>query len=374
VLKGIHLTLLVGPVVAVPAPQPVVDALTSAQVTTSSGQRSGFQLTFSVAKGSLLETTLLPVGYFDPGIRVILMATINGIPNVLMDGIVTRQDMAPSNDVGASTVTVTGEDVSVMMDLIEIPGFPFPALPDFARVEVIVAKYALFGLIPLVIPSALVDVPIPIAEIPSQSGTDLAYVNELARKAGYVFYVDSGPVPGVNVAYWGPEIRIGVPQPALNVNMDAETNVESLSFGFDGLSQEQVVVFIQEPISKIPIPIPIPSVSLLKPPLALKPAPKLRLKFLTDTAKLNPVKAALVGLAEAAGGADAVTGNGQLDVLRYGRVLKARGLVGVRGAGSSYDGLYFVKSVTHQIKPGEYKQSFQLAREGLISITPVVPS
>jgi hypothetical protein len=61
-------------------------------------------------------------------------------------------------------------------------------------------------------------------------------------------------------------------------------------------------------------------------------------------------------------------------VLRYGRMLKARGLVGVRGAGSSYDGLYFVKSVTHQIKPGEYKQSFQLAREGLISITPAVPS
>jgi len=374
VLRGIHLTLMVGPAVAVPAPRAVVDALVSAQVTSASQGRSGFQLHFSVAKGSLLETTLLPVGYFDPGIRVILVATVNGLPSVLMDGIVTRQDMAPSNDVGGSRLTVTGEDISVMMGLTEIPGFPFPAMPDFARVELILAKYALFGVTPLVIPSALLDVPIPTDKIPEQRATDLDYINELASNAGYVFYIDPGPVPGFNVAYWGPEIRIGVPQPALNVNMDAATNVESLSFGFDGLSRAQVVVLVQEPITKIPIPIPIPDASLLKPPLSLKPAKALRLKALSNTAKENPVRAALLGLAETAGGADAVTGNGQLDVMRYGGVLKARGLVGVRGAGRSYDGLYFVKSVTHDIKPGEYKQSFQLAREGLISITPrVVP-
>ena len=47
-------------------------------------------------------------------------------------------------------------------------------------------------------------------------------------------------------------------------------------------------------------------------------------------------------------------------------------LVGVRGVGLAYDGLYYVKSVTHSIKPGEYKQSFTLARNGLVSITPVV--
>jgi len=54
-------------------------------------------------------------------------------------------------------------------------------------------------------------------------------------------------------------------------------------------------------------------------------------------------------------------------------VLQPRGLVGVRGAGVGYDGLYYVKSVTHNLKPGEYTQSFTLARNGLVSITPVVP-
>ena len=69
-----------------------------------------------------------------------------------------------------------------------------------------------------------------------------------------------------------------------------------------------------------------------------------------------------------------MTANGSLDVLRYGRVLKARKLVGVRGAGAAFDGLYYVKSVTHNIKRGEYKQSFTLSRNGLLSTFQTVPA
>ncbi|WP_245536270.1 hypothetical protein [Terriglobus roseus] len=82
------------------------------------------------------------------------------------------------------------------------------------------------------------------------------------------------------------------------------------------------------------------------------------------------------GIGKATEANDAITASGSLDVLRYGRVLGARQLVGVRGSGPAYDGLYFVKSVTHNLNPRkrEYKQSFNLARNGLISLTPrVVP-
>jgi hypothetical protein len=40
----------------------------------------------------------------------------------------------------------------------------------------------------------------------------------------------------------------------------------------------------------------------------------------------------------------------------------------------AFDGLYYVKSVTHNIKRGEYKQSFELGRNGLISTLPKVPA
>jgi hypothetical protein len=60
--------------------------------------------------------------------------------------------------------------------------------------------------------------------------------------------------------------------------------------------------------------------------------------------------------------------------LRYGRVLKSRGLVGVRGVGNAFDGLYYVKQVKHSIKRGSYKQNFTLARNGLLSTLPQVPA
>ena len=82
----------------------------------------------------------------------------------------------------------------------------------------------------------------------------------------------------------------------------------------------------------------------------------------------------MIGLAKAAKYAEAVTAKGELNVIRYGRILKARQLVGVRGAGLAFDGLYYVKSVTHKIKRGEYKQSFELSRNGLLSTLPRVPA
>ena len=372
-LKGVHLTLLMGPVVPVPVPREVVEALASVQVTSTTGRRSGFQLTFTLATKSVLNTILTLLPQVGPTIRIIIIVTIGGIPTVLMDGLVAHHQVSPNVETGQSTLVLSGEDLSSAMDLTEFTGLPYPAMPAEARVALIVAKYAMFGLIPLVIPSLFLDVPLPTEQIPVHQGTDLAYVVGLAKKVGYVFYVDPGPVPGTSVAYWGPQIKVGMPQPALNVNMDAFTNVESLGFSFNASGATLPVVFIQNKESKISIPIPIPPITPLSPPLGVIPPLPSRLEFLNDTAKLSPMAAVAKGLALAAESADAVTGTGSLDVLRYGRILKPRGLVGVRGAGLAYDGLYYVQSVTHDLKRGEYKQQFTLTRNALVSITPVVP-
>lgn len=373
-LQGIHLTLLIGPAIPVPAPQSVMDALQSVQVT-SSRDTSGFQITFSVSKQSPLLTTMLPAGYFDPvSTRVIIIATVAGMPQVLMDGVVTRQELTPSSDPGQSTLTITGEDLSALMDLIDLTGFPFPAMPEIARVYLMLAKYAAFGVVPIAIPPLPPDVPIPTNQIPSQRGTDRAYIRYLASQAGYVFYVEPGPLPGQSIAYFGPDIRIPVPQPALSVNMDAHTNVESLSFSFDGLQKKIVLYEIMDPVTnKIVIPIPVPNLSILRPPLGVKIPIPWRVEQQEGAAKNNPLKAAQEILGILFNASDSITASGSLDVLRYGGVLRSRMLVGVRGAGLAYDGLYYVNSVTHNIKRGEYKQSFQLSRDGLVSITPKVP-
>jgi hypothetical protein len=373
-LKGVNLTLMIGPVVPVPVSQGVLDALTSVQVTSASGgMESGFELQFTLSNKSPLHTVfLLAGGNMIPFMRVVIVVTISGTPHVLMDGVMLNTEITPGGDASHSTLTVKGKDLTAVMGFIDFSGLPYPAMPFAVRVLLILAKYAALGIVPMVIPAIVEDLPIPTERIPRHQGKDLDYIRRLASQAGYVFYLDPGPVPGVSRAYWGPEIKIGVPQPALNINMDAHTNVESLQFRFDKEAKKLPIVFIHEEKSKAPIPIPIPDITPLNPPLGLIPPIPPVIEFL-DAAPLSPLSAVMYGLTEAAKSADAVTGTGSLNVLRYGHVLKSRQLVGVRGAGAAFDGLYYVSTVTHSIKRGEYKQNFELKRNGLLSTVPKVP-
>ena len=373
-LENVRMSLMVGPAVPLPAPREVLDALQSVKVMAGSGAtQSGFELTFRLSKRSPLHTLFLLTGGSSlPIMRVVIVASMGGTSDVLIDGVMTRHEI--SSGEGGPTLTVRGTDLTALMDYIDLDGIPYPAMPPAVRVLAILAKYAAFGVIPMVIPSVIPDVPIPVDRIPRQQGSDYAYVRYLAHKVGYVFYINPGPVPGMSRAYWGPEIKVGQPQPALNVDLDApHNNVESLSFTFDKEKKEMPVVFIQEPTTKVPIPIPIPDITPLNPPLGVVPPIPPRITLLGDTTKMSPLAAAMSGLAYAAQHSDAVFGSGSLDVVRYGHILKSRQLVGVRGAGEAFDGLYYVSDVTHSIKRGEYKQSFSLARNGLLSTVQRVP-
>jgi hypothetical protein len=365
----LYLTLLAGPVEAVPVPKPVMDAFVSAQVTEASTGRSGFQLTFTLADDSPLQALVLV-----PLLRVILVVTYAGLPQVLIDGVVEQWEVQPEAMSGSSRLVVTGHDLTVLMELVERTGLPYPGLPPDGQAAAILAPYAALGVAPEIIPVPVPDVRVPVDWFPSQSGSDFSYLNKLARDVGYVFYLAPGPVPGASQAYFGPEVRIGVPQPALTVNMDAWTNVESLTFSYQPLDKVTPVVFISAPVTGVPLPVPIPAVAPYSPPLGVLVPPSAKFEQLPDTANKTPAEALMLGMAEAVRAGDVVSGNGTLDVDRYGQVLRARSLVGVRGAGIAFDGMHYVDSVTHDIKPGQYKQSFTLRRNALITSLPVVPA
>ncbi|NJL63200.1 MAG: hypothetical protein HC836_14125 [Richelia sp. RM2_1_2] len=366
--QGLYLSIRIGSLFnPSPVSQMVIEAITEVQVTNSVGSQSGFQIKFTLGKLSPLNN-LLQSGYFDPRSRVIIIATVHGTPQVLMDGIITKQDVTPNNQPGQSTLTVTGLDLTAMMDFIDLTGIPYPAMPMIAIVNLILAKYAVFGVVPLVIPNIINLVANPVERYLQQQGTDYSYLNALARANGHVFYLNPGPEPGMSIAYWGPEYsKLTTPQPALSINLDAADNVESLNFSYDGLAARQYLAVILEENSGIPIPIPIPEISILKSPLAKQTPPNLKTARLEDIAGRGLGQAALRVLGALMATPDAISGSGQLDVLRYGHILKARQLVSVRGGTNYYNGLYQVKSVTHNIKRGEYKQSFNLVRGGVKS-------
>jgi hypothetical protein len=373
-IKGIDLSILFGPGVPVPAPVAAIEALQSVSVEENSDDSgSGFELMFAIEKNSPLTTIfLLAGGSTLPIMRVAITATINGQAVSLINGVVTQTDLQPGTGAAPAMLSIKGRDLTTTMDMFDFSGIPYPAMPPSARVALVLAKYAWLGVIPQVIPS-LEAPPLPTDRIPCHQDSDLAYIRMLARQAGYVFFLKPGPAPATSIAYWGPEIRIGAVQPALTIDSGVPTNAEELSFSFAKNEVETPVVYIQNPLTKAPIPIPIPSDIPFQPRIGLLPPLPPKIVRLKETARLNPSEALTRGFAHAAQNSSPVTGRGRIDVVRYGRIVRARSLIGVRGAGMAYDGVHYVDSVTHELKRGSYKQSLSLKRSGLLPTRASVP-
>ena len=137
---GIQLSLYIGPV-PVPAPREVVDALVHAKVENGSGDtQSGFELTFELPVRSPLRTLFLLTGGGSlPLMRVVLVVTINGNAESLIDGMTTNVETQPGEG-GVGKLVVKGKDMSALMDIIEFPGLLFPAMPPSVRVLLVLAK------------------------------------------------------------------------------------------------------------------------------------------------------------------------------------------------------------------------------------------
>jgi hypothetical protein len=378
-LFGIHLTLLIGPTIPVPAPLSLTENIVSVEVTNRDEGRDGFQVTFSVGRGGvtdLLDYQLLNNPLLMPFNRVIILVTIGVVPQVLIDGIIMHQQLKPSNEPGRSTLTITGDDLSVLMDM-EQETETFPNQPDEVIVLSKLAPYAQYGIAPTVIPAPSIDVPMIVDWTPGKHSTDYKYIQELAKRNDYVFYITYTPVPGVTTGYWGPSARAFPTsvQSSLCVNMGRETNVSSIDFQNDVKKPYFLSGSFRD--RDLGTTIPIETFASTLPPLSSEPTwvvnyPNVE-RRLFQANGLNALEAFTRAQAETDASVDTVTATGELDSLSYGGVLRARSLVGVRGVGYSYDGIYYVKEVSHHIKIGEYTQSFTLSRDGLGSLTPVVP-
>ncbi|MCO5206900.1 MAG: hypothetical protein M9928_17955, partial [Anaerolineae bacterium] len=180
--------------------------------------------------------------------------------------------------------------------------------------------------------------------------------------------------PLVNKAYWGPPIRVGVPQRALTSGMGSDSNLNNISFQYDGMQSQFVSGTVQD--RNLNVAIPVRTFASTRIPLVTQPAWLTQSHTRTKAVRysgLNTAQAYAQAQAETDRAQDTVIrASGQLDALRYESILQPRGLVGVRGVGYSYDGFYYVQQVTHTLERGSYQQQFSLEREGVGSISPVV--
>lgn len=364
---GIRLVLWLGKDVPAPASPEVLQALTSAEVTLETDGSDGFQMTFTLGRDHGLDYRLLAGGTLDPDTRVVLGAVLGVLPEPLIDGVICHHQVTPGQTPGTSTLTVSGRDLSVLFDL-EERNDKYENQPDSVIATRVIGRYARYGIVPLATPTT--EVPLAVQRIPRQQESDLKFLRRLARRNGFVFHLEPLTL-GTSRAYWGPEDRRSLPQPALSYNLGAASNVTSLSSNYDALAPVGARGSFVEPITKQSIPIP-PLPSLRIPPLAGLPSVPRRFTLLRTAAHLGPVQAAAALLAATDRAPYPVRLSGDLDTARYGHILRARRPVGVRGAGRTYDGDYLVKRVTHRIERGKYTQSFELEREGTGALSPWV--
>jgi phage protein D len=385
-LSSVTLQIKIGrPSVPAAAPLALLQALQNVTVTVGDRAPSGFQLTFFAERyGSGTDDPLFSGGWLDPYNRVVLQATISGTPRILMDGFITRQTYNPGAGERSSLV-VSGEDVSLKMDLFEVSK-PWPNMTASSIVSSILGQYASLGIQPSV--KAATTQQQPVNRTPQQNSTDRAYLQQLAGQSDAIFYIEPGPSSGNNTAYWGPPSRSGTAQTVLSVDMGPFSTVDTISFAYDGTAPQVTYGKVKQSAQQDPVAVGIGSTTRT-PALAAKPALgnssslaanpdsfmshlatlKVRGSFFQHQGRTSSEATLLAQLATDQSTDNVVTVNGVLDTVRYGDILRAPGLVSVRGAGSSYDGLYYVKQVTHQItsrsNDWEYKQAFVLTREGL---------
>jgi hypothetical protein len=358
---GIRLLLWIGTSVPRPAPYEVMNAFRSLEVITDvSESNDGFELTFALGKDKLGDYTLLQSGALDPDSRVVIGVLLGARLEPLIDGVIYNHQVSPGEQPGSATLTVSGRDISVMLDL-EEKDHEFPNESDSTMVRNILDDYARFGILQPFEVTTTQETPNRDRRIPHQRETDLHFIQRLARRNGFVFYVEPRFM-GENKAYWGPENRQGMPQKSLTHELGPASNVKSLRVTNDALAPVQVNGRSFNPETKTSEQISPPST--LRRSLSRSAGTPRRTQRLRHTASRQEDLRDTWATAAVSLASEPVRAEGELETVRYGNILHPRRLVGVRGLSRAYDGDYFVRRVTHRIQRGVYTQSFSLTREG----------
>ena len=372
------LTLLIGQSVPLPVPVDVLDALDSIEITHADDSAAGLQIKLRISRSGfadMVDYGLVQGMVSKPFSRIVVIVTIDFMPQVLFDGFVTHTELVPSNQPSMSHLVVTAEDATVLMDM-EEKREEHPAQDEMAISMKILAQYADAGVVPMVIPPPMIDQPVPVDRTPVQQGTDLAFLRTMASRFGYVFYLVPGPAPCLVTAYWGPPKREGVPQKTLAINFGAATNVDSLQFSTNALAPTTWYSRVQDRSTDEVMP--VESFAATRIPLSSSPAimsnTKVRKRWIGGSGLTSSQVYSRVQELTNLSTDNVVTGTGELDCRRYGAVLHTHELVGVRGAGFTNDGFYYVKRVTHHVTRQSYRQSFTITRDGTGSTTTAVPA
>jgi hypothetical protein len=358
-VPGAGVTLLIG---FAPAPPLVVDAVQEVEVDVSTREAGAFRLRLGISQTALGDWSVLELDLFRPLLPVsVRLLNPLGVPEAVINGYVTRQEVTYAEEPGASVLEITGLDATHLMNLQE-KVMPWPNLPDDAIAAAVFGQYAV---VPRVHPTP------PVLVEPegttTQRGTDIRFLRRLARRNGFECYVQPEPFTGLDQGFFQPAATgPGVPQAVLNVNMGAQTNVTGFAVRYEMTQPTGVVAAGLDVATKAPQP--ALALAPLGLPMGLEPA----LMRVLPPPVVRPVDTGLMRTGELQSAAQAIVAESSLAVRASGTVpgeaglLRPGGTVSVRGAGRVFSGTYYLTRVSHTVsRDGGHLQRFEALRDAV---------
>jgi hypothetical protein len=376
-LGGITATLLIG-LPALPAPPPLVEALQKIEIETSTEIASVFRLRFDLTQSPGADWDLIGPQYEETPFRPFTPVQIRvkvgiEIPQTIINGYISGQQVLYANEGGASALEITGMDATMLMNLQEkVVRWP---MPDDQIAEAIFSQYLITPMVSPTLPSLTEP-----EGTTTQRGTDIRFLRRLAQRHGYECFVQPQPQTGTDLGYFGPATNYPGPAEAvLNVRMGPDTNVSDFKIRYDMARPTTAVGSGLDVKTRAPSVFPMfgpatpPPVAGLYPygvPMGLDdtvtrsfgPQPQ-PIIFPAETGEftapgLSTATQAIVNRSSWAVMAEGTVGP-DVGVLRPG------GTINVRGAGLFFNGSYYVTRVSHTIESGSYIQKFEAQRNAV---------
>ncbi|MGH6910740.1 MAG: phage late control D family protein [Phenylobacterium sp.] len=347
-----------------PLPPPFSTALAEIEVDATVDGAAAFRLHFDLSRTFMGDFDAMVVDIFRPlaPIRISVSAGL-GVPQTLINGFVRDAQLSVSNQPGRSALEVSGMDaLGTTMGLVQMPAI-WPSLPDSEVARAIFARYA-------VAPTFVFPTPptrTVVDTTTTQHSKDNAYLRQLAQRNAYEVFIQPDPLIGLDQGHFHPPFTAAPPQGVLSIDFGSQTNLNSLSVGYQMLQPTGVIGVTIEPKSRAVVP--VFGVVGSEPPMGLEPALFRILPPLVETVEVkdatNPAEAIFGAVARATESSRAIRASGEVDGLKYSRPLLPGLPVLIRGAGRSHSGLYYVTSVSHHISKGGYTQRFQAVRNAV---------
>lgn len=338
-----------------PLPLPFVSALREIEVETSTEQAGVFRLRFDLSQTAIGDWDVLQFDIFRPLVPVQIRVSAGiGISEPIINGYVKEAKLDNRSAPGRSALEVVGMDATATLMNLHEKLMPWPNLPDSVMATGIFGQY---GIIPAVFPTPPSRVILETTTI--QRTTDIRFLKLLAGRNAFECFVQPDPVVGLDLGIFRPPQIVFPPQGVLSVNFGIATNMESFNVSYDMLQPTSALAVALDDATKAPMPGIAPAAPEL--PMGLEPTllrilspfgpPRVRPAG-TDAA--NAAELMTTSLSIASRSSRCIRGSGEVDGLRYGRVLRPGLPVAVRGAGRQHSGIYYVTQVTHTISADRY--------------------